>query len=163
MLLTGTYRRTVDDKQRITIPKKLRSALQESPANETVVAGLYIAPGTDGSLAIYSEKAFSQLAEKLAQGSPTGQDKRAFSRLFFAKAQRVEMDSQGRIRVEPELFALARLEQEKEVMMVGVGDHLELWNVVGWEAYEDEKQANYDQLAERAFQVESATPPLTNG
>ena len=152
MLLTGTFRRSVDEKQRISIPKRLRTALQEAAKDDTDRSDLYITPGTDGSLAIYSEAAFMRLAEKLSAGSPTGQNVRAFSRLFYAQAQRAEMDVQGRVRVEPELFQLAAL--SKEVVMVGVGDHIELWGVDRWEAYRTEQQARYDELAERAFQPE---------
>lgn len=111
--------------------------------------GLYVAPGTDGSLAIYPEKSFSRLAEKLDAGSPAGQDTRAFSRMFYAQTQRVEMDSQGRIRIDPELVALAGLKDE--VVMVGVGDRLELWDASRWEAYRAEQQTKFDELAERAF------------
>ena len=145
MLLTGTFSRTIDEKQRIAIPKRLRDAFQ--PAETT--AALYVAPGTDGSLALYTEQAFSELAEQLSASPPTGQDVRAFSRLFYSQAQRVELDRQGRIRIPPELATLAQL--QREVVLVGVRDHLELWNRQHWQAYLDKQQAQYDQLAEKAF------------
>jgi len=169
--LTGTFRRSVDEKHRVAIPKRLRTTLVEAstaeavtvekspskpssksstkPSKETATVHLYVAPGTDGSLAIYSESAFSRLAEKLAAGSPAGPHNRAFSRLFFARAQRVEMDSQGRIRIAPELIGLAELKDE--AVMVGVGDRIELWNVEEWEKYSQQQQPHYDELAERAF------------
>ena len=104
MLLTGTFNRLVDEKLRVAIPKRLRDAMK-CPVRGV----LYIAPGTDRSLGIYSEEAFSQLAERLSQASPTRQDVRAFLRLFYAQAQRVELDRQGRLRIPPELAQLARL------------------------------------------------------
>ena len=144
MLLTGTFHRSVDEKLRVAIPKRLRVALESPEA-----AALFVAPGTDGSLAIYTEEAFEQLGKKLADAPPTGQNVRAFSRLFYAQAQRVEMDSQGRIRVPPELAKLASL--TKEAVLVGVRDHLELWDRQRWDAYSQEKQAHYDEIAEQAF------------
>lgn len=144
MLLTGTYFRSVDEKQRIAIPKKIRSAMDTSDR-----AILYIAPGTDGSLGIYSEEAFEKLAQRLADASPTGANVRAFSRLFYAQAQSVEMDSQGRVRIPPELVKLASL--QKEAVLVGVRDHLELWDRTKWQAYSEEKLAHYDEIAEQAF------------
>src|SRR5262245_14871461 len=99
MLLTGTYARSMDDKLRLAIPKPLRDLLQGADAGN----GLYVAPGTDGSLALYTEEAFARLAERLAGASPAGQDVRTFSRLFYARAQRVELDRQGRIRIPMEL------------------------------------------------------------
>jgi MraZ protein len=144
MLLTGCFGRSVDEKLRVAIPKRIREAMQ-CGAN----AAVFVAPGTDGSLAIYTEEAFSQLAIRLSQASPTRQDVRAFTRLFYGQAQRVELDQQGRVRIPPDLAALARL--EKECTLVGVQDHLELWAAEKWKSYLAEKQAQYDQIAEAAF------------
>lgn len=145
MLLTGTFPRSVDEKLRIAIPKRLRDFLGEAPQT-----ALFITPGTDNSLALYTEDALGRLAERLAHGSPTQQDVRAFSRLFYAQAQRVELDVQGRIRIPPELAQLAGLQQE--AVLLGVQDHLELWDRKRWEKYLAEQSARYDQIAEAAFQ-----------
>src|SRR3954469_10224657 len=102
MLLTGTFQRAVDEKFRVAIPKQLRDRLEKSPRGV-----LYVAPGTDGYLSLYGEETFQRLAERLNQVSPTAQDVRAFSRLFFAQAQAIELDGQGRIRIPPELAQLA--------------------------------------------------------
>lgn len=144
MSLTGTFSRCVDEKLRVAIPKPLRAAMRCTEG-----AGLYVAPGTDQSLAVYTEEGFAQLAERLTRGSPTRQDIRAFTRLFYARAQRVEMDRQGRVRIPQELAQLAQL--EKDVVLLGVQDHLELWSAGRWESYLAEKQAHYDEIAEAAF------------
>ena len=145
MLLTGTFPRTIDEKQRIAIPKRLRDAIQR----EEAAVVMYVAPGTDGSLALYTEDGFSELAEQLSASPPTGQDVRAFSRLFYSQAQRIELDRQGRLRIPPELVELATL--EKDIVLVGVRDHLELWNRQSWQAYLERQRADYDRLAEKAF------------
>ena len=145
MLLTGTFPRTIDEQQRIAIPKRLREVFK---VDETSSA-LFVAPGTDGSLGLYNEESFSQLAEQLGSASPNGQNVRAFSRLFFSQAQQLELDGQGRIRISPELLKHAGL--TKEVMLVGVRDHLELWDRERWEEYVNRQQEQYDQLAENAF------------
>lgn len=147
MLLTGSFNRTVDEKLRLAIPKRLRDALQSQPGGV-----LYVTPGTDRSLAIYNEKTISSLAEKLAQASPARQDVRAFLRLFYAQAQQVELDSQGRVRIPTELATLAGL--EKEAVLLGVQDHLEIWAAGQWQSYIAEKQPHYDEIAETAFNVE---------
>jgi MraZ protein len=144
MLLTGTYVRAIDEKLRVAIPKPLREALG------TLARGvLYVAPGTDGSLALYTEDALARLAQRLAQASPTGQDVRAFGRLFYARAQAVELDGQGRVRVPVELAELAGL--GKEAVLIGVQDHLELWDRGRWEQYVSQKQNQFDKIAEAAF------------
>ena len=144
MLLTGAFARAIDEKQRIAIPKPLREALG------TDVQTLFVTPGTDGSLALYTEAALTRLAERLAAASPNGQDVRAFSRLFYARAQPVELDRQGRVRIPPELAQLAGL--SGEAILVGVQDHLELWDRVRWESYVAQRQVRFDEIAEAAFE-----------
>jgi MraZ protein len=144
MVLTGSFARTLDEKLRVAIPKELRDAANLSPGGV-----VYAAPGTDGSLALYPEHSFSQLAERLSAGSPTAPESRDFSRLFFAAARRLEVDGQGRVRIPAELAARAGL--TKEAVLVGVRQHMELWNHEQWAAYVKEKTPQYDTLAAAAF------------
>jgi MraZ protein len=148
MLLTGAFHRSLDEKQRVAIPKRLRDDMGCGEGG-----WLYVSPGLDRSLALYTESAFVQLGDKLAQSSPTRSDVRAFARLFYGQSQRLELDRQGRIRIPPELAALAGL--EKEVMLVGVQDHLELWSAASWNDYIAKQQEQYDQIAETALSVRS--------
>jgi MraZ protein len=144
MLLTGTFTRSIDEKLRVAVPKRLRDDLSCPPGG-----WVYVAPGTDGSLVLYAEEAFARLAERVAAASPTQQHVRAFTRLLYARAQRVELDRQGRIRIPPELAQLAQL--GKEAVLLGVQDHLELWAPDRWQAYLTEKQSHYDEIAEAAL------------
>jgi MraZ protein len=147
MIFAGKFARQIDEKQRVALPKPLRSALEENATK-----GLYVAPGTDGSLALYTEEGLAKLAERLAGASPAGKDVRAFSRLFYAQVQLVEIDAQGRIRIPQELATLAGL--GREGVLIGVLDHWELWEPSRWEAYSKEKQSHFDDIAEAAFRVE---------
>jgi len=158
MLLTGTYERTLDEKLRLALPRNLREALAKEKQ-------LVLTPGTDGSLSLFPGNAFAVIAERLAARSPTGHQVRAFSRLLYAQSHSVEVDSQGRIRLPIELARLAQL--EGDVVLLGVGDRVELWNKSRWEAYLTELQPRYDQLAETAlseraaFRAESVAPHET--
>jgi MraZ protein len=145
MLLTGAFGRSLDEKKRVAIPKRLRDGWGHGTPQ-----GLYLAPGTDQSLALYTEDAFARLAERLTQTSPTRQDVRAFTRLFYARAQRVELDTQGRVRIPPELVELARL--EKEIVLLGVQDHVEIWAAERWASYLADRQSHFDEIAETALQ-----------
>lgn len=142
MLLTGTFERTLDEKLRLALPKRFRELLAGQ-------GQLILTPGTDGSLALFPQSAFADLTAKLAARSPTSQDVRAFSRLLYAQSQGVEVDSQGRIRLPEELAKLAGL--ESEVVLLGVGDRVELWNRSRWEVYLADLAPRYDQLAESAL------------
>ena len=147
MVLTGAYVRSIDTKLRVAIPKPLREQLVKQEKDS--VAHVYAAPGTDGSLALYTEETLKGLAARLAAASPTRQDVRAFNRLFYAQAEQVELDDQGRFRVPAGLVKLAAL--TREVALVGVQDHLEIWDRARWESYLAGKSADYDRIAEQAF------------
>src|SRR5262245_2753691 len=151
MLLTGNYERTLDEKLRLALPKSLRETL-------SAAGPLVLTPGTDGSLAIFPQQTFADLAAKLAARSPTGQDVRAFSRLLYAQSRPVEVDSQGRIRLPAEMARQAGL--DGDVVVVGVGDRIELWNKSRWEAYLADLAPRYDELAEAAL---SESPAAASG
>lgn len=156
MLLTGTFRRSLDEKFRFAIPKGLRDAFG-FPQNSV----LYLGPGTDGTLTLYPEQSFSRLAEKLEYGSPNVKETRAFSRLFFAQVQRVDVDRQGRVRLPTELAQLVAI--QKEIILLGVHDHMEIWDPDVWQAYLARTQPHYDQLADQALagRTETSRPSVT--
>jgi MraZ protein len=143
MLFTGTFHRSLDDKLRFAIPKPFRDVFAD--ARPPV---LYVAPGTDGSLELYTEASLARIAQALEGGPRNDREVRAFSRLFYAQVQRVEVDKQGRVRLPADLAQWASL--QKEVVLLGVRDHIELWDRQRWEAYLDSTQPRYDELAERA-------------
>ncbi|OYV82235.1 MAG: hypothetical protein B7Z73_17250 [Planctomycetia bacterium 21-64-5] len=107
-------------------------------------------PGIDGSLAIYNTATLDRLARRLAESSPTKNEVRSFNRLFYARAECVEVDGQGRVRLPPALAELAGL--TKEAVLLGVQDHLEIWDRARWEAYLCDHAQRYDEIAEQAFQ-----------
>jgi MraZ protein len=144
MTFSGTYFRAIDEKCRIAIPKPLRGLI--SGEGDT---SIYLAPGTDGCLNLYTEAGFERLADQLSAASPAAEDVRAFSRLFYGQAERLPIDRQGRIRISAELVAWAGL--EKEVALVGVRDHLEVWERARWEGYRGSMRPRYDEIAAGAF------------
>ena len=76
--------------------------------------------------------------------------------MLYGQAQQVELDRQGRIRIGPELASTAGI--RREVVLVGVEDHLELWDQTAWDAYLAEQQPRYDAIAEAAFGEPMALP-----
>ncbi len=143
MLLTGSFPRLLDDKLRFAIPKPWRDAIGgEQPI-------LFLVPGTEGSLALYPDETFHRLADRMEQRVASGRDLAAFNRLFYAQAQRIECDKQGRLRLPIELAEWAGL--QKEVTLLGVRDHLEIWNRERWEEYLNQTQPHYDELASRVL------------
>jgi len=145
MALTGTYSRTLDDKNRVAVPKQLREEFGGSS-----ITCLYVAPGTDGSLSLYAPAAFEELAKRLASKSAGQVKVRNYLRLFYARAERVQLDSQGRVRIPDRLAGLANL--GRDAILIGVHDHVEIWNGSTWEDFLQDHSQEFDELAGQALE-----------
>ena len=143
MLLTGTHPRTLDDKNRLTLPKRVRDQLGE------VTEQLFLAQGLDQCLWIYDKGGLEQLAEKLDQTPATDAEARVFRRLFFAQMEAADLDKMGRLLIPERLVEFAGLKHE--VVLIGVRDHLELWDGGRWHQYLAQNAARFDAVAEASF------------
>lgn len=140
MPLTGTYLRTLDDKRRLAVPKRLRDDF-----GSTSIEFLYIAPGTDRSLVAYSPDGFAELGTRFA-GKTSHQN---YLRLFYSSAERVDFDGQGRIRIPDRLAEYAGLQHD--AYLLGVQDHAEIWDRATWESFSSRLTPEFDRLATEAF------------
>lgn len=140
MALTGTYERSIDAKNRVAIPKRL---LQDF--GEGNLESLFIAPGTERSLVLYSPAGFDALAQKLAERS----GHQNFLRLFYSKAERADLDGQGRIRIPERLSEFAGL--SKDAYLLGIQDHIEVWDRAIWDEYVARTSPRFDELAAEVF------------
>lgn len=145
MPLTGTYERTLDDKQRLAVPKRLREQFGEPEATM-----LFVAPGTEKSLTLYTPAAFNALAQKLAEKATNRLDVRNYLRLFYARAEEVPFDAQGRIRLPERLMEFAQL--KKDVVLLGVHDHAEIWDKQLWDEFLKSTSSRFDEMATHAFE-----------
>ncbi len=143
MLLTGTHPRTLDEKKRLPLPRRVREQLGD-------IARLYVSQGQDQCLGLYSPSEMERLAAKIDQAPATDQEVRVFRRLFFPSMEAVDIDRAGRILIPDRLLQLAGLRHE--VILLGVQDHLELWDAARWQHYLDENASRFDAAAEGAFQ-----------
>ena len=142
MLLTGTHPRTLDDKKRLALPKRIREQVGE-------VAQLFVTPGPDQTLWIYTKDELERLSAKLDETPATDSEARVFRRLFFAQMEEVDLDGSSRILIPDRLFQFAGLEHE--VVMLGVRDHLELWDQARWQSFLKRHEKKFDKVAEEAF------------
>jgi len=142
MLLTGTHPRTLDDKNRLALPKRVREQLDEP---ET----LFITPGPDQCLWLYTQAGLEQLAARLDQTPATDTEARVFRRLYFAQTEAVDVDGNGRILIPERLVQFAGLKHE--AILIGVRDHLELWDAQRWQQYLSDNAPRFDSVAEGAF------------
>lgn len=140
MALTGTYLRTLDDKRRLAVPKRVKDDFAEEHLDS-----LMIAPGTEKSLVMYSLKGFDRFAARLSAAP----DNQRYLRLFYSSAERMEFDSQSRVRIPDRLADYAGL--KRDVYLLGVQDHAELWDKEAWDAFMATHTPEFDQLALKAL------------
>ncbi len=114
------------------------------------VNSLFITPETGHSLGLYSSEAFETLATRLSEKTTNRAEVQSFLRLFYSRADTVDLDGQGRIRIPDRLVVYAGLEHD--VVLVGVHDHAEIWARQQWEAFLSEHSTDFDQLASKAFE-----------
>ena len=144
MPLTGTFERTIDDKLRLAVPKPLRDGFRVKPSEE-----LFLAPGNEGCLSVYSTEGFDHFAQQLARVSPGRSNVRKFLRLFYAQAERVVLDKQSRVRIPERLLRHAQLKHE--VVILGVNDHVEVWDKLLWDQFLTGNSPLYDELTTEAL------------
>ncbi len=144
MSLTGTHVRSLDDKQRLAIPKRWREVLCEEPQQQ-----LFVAPETDGAVAVYSIQEFERRAGMLTEAKAKPAAVRNYQRLYYSQAEQVDVDAQGRIRIPDRLVEFAHLNQE--VVLLGIHDHIEIWDKQAWDGFVKRHSAEFDQMANSAF------------
>jgi len=147
LLLTGEYQHVVDDKSRVLISNKLRSQIDADEHG----SNFYLVLGANGILCLYPERYFEQIALAVAPGATAPDEAVAFERISFALASRVELDGQGRLLLNERLRKRAGL--KKNITLVGVRDHIELWNSENWEQYLADHMAQYQEQMLQARQI----------
>ncbi|MBE6988791.1 MAG: division/cell wall cluster transcriptional repressor MraZ [Ruminococcaceae bacterium] len=122
--MKGTYEHNVDAKGRLFIPTKLRDELGDN---------FVMTKGLDGCLALYSQKNWAVMEEKIA--SLPSSKARSLQRYFFSNAMDCEPDSQGRVVIPQVLREFAGI--TKAVVVIGIVDKAEIWDAEKWRQYNE--------------------------
>lgn len=138
-LLYGEYELTLDDKNRMLVPAELRRSL--NPTEDCTT--LFIKLGTNGVPWLYSAARWAQVTSEGESGMDPGDDILMHQHFHYGMTSKSDWDKQGRV-VIPERI-LRKTHIDKEVMLVGIKDHLELWNRAAWEQHTDELLTMYAQ------------------
>ena len=141
-MLIGEYKHTIDNKKRLAIPAKLRKELTK---------GAVLTRGLDNCLALYPLNEWERLAEKLTK-LPTGQvEARGLARVILSGASTVEIDALGRILMPDYLKQYANI--EKNVVIAGVFNHLEIWDEEKWETYKQKTEKEVGDMAAKLSEL----------
>ncbi len=141
-MLIGEYTHTFDDKNRLSLPAKFRKELGKK---------IIITRGLGRCLYIYSEKAWTKIAEKFGSLSVAQSDSRRFNRFMLSGAAEVDVDSAGRILVPEFLATYAKL--SSKVVLAGLYDRLEVWDQEVWLEDRNETEQKANALAEKLGEI----------
>lgn len=140
MFLAGTFELTIDAKNRLSVPFAIRRKLSEERDGQS----LYAVPGRRaGTLALYPEKYYERLRAGLPADEALSEEAFAYRQFESSQSALLEPDSQGRVLIPERL--LKRVGIDKEVVLIAVRDHLELWRRADFEAFESAMWGAYPQ------------------
>lgn len=138
-MLLGEYEHTLDDKNRLTLPARFRRAFED---------GIVVTRGMDGCLFAYTREDWDRHVESRFAGlDPLSKEGRRMHRFFFSGAAEAELDKQGRVGLPAALLQHAKL--DRDVVVAGVRDHLEIWDRDAWRRELAEVEGSAEDVAER--------------
>jgi MraZ protein len=124
-LFLGEYQPNITPGGRLALPKKIREVLN----NSTVV----LSRGFENCIFGYTKKDWVKESEKVLTAPSSDKKARMLKRYMFSGAYELEFDSQGRTILPKTLMEYSKLKEDSEVILIGAGDHFEIWNKSLWE------------------------------
>ncbi len=139
---TGEYDCKLDAKGRLALPAKVKAALPDVAAQELVLRR-----GFESCLVLYPMIEYKKIINRVRSLSEFNEEYRRFQRSFFRGNVEVELDSAGRINIQKRMMEYADL--TKEVVLVGLGNRVEIWNPDLYEENLINDASEYSMLAEK--------------
>jgi len=137
-MLIGEFEHSLDAKGRLIMPAKLKSAIGDR---------FIVTKGLDGCLFAFSQEELKNFEEKLKALPLSNRNSREFTRFFLSGATECEIDKQGRFLISGNLREFAGL--EKEVVIIGVLNKIEIWSKDKWQKYSEAENMEADEIAEK--------------
>lgn len=137
-MFMGEYRHNTDSKGRIIVPVRFREEL-----GSTVI----LTKGLDGCITVYTQAQWEEILNQLRKLPNTKKESRMYIHMLTARAAECEFDGQGRILLPQPLMEDAGI--DKECVVIGVADHVEIWSRPKWEAYYANASASFEEVAEQ--------------
>jgi MraZ protein len=139
MAFRGTFDYSLDQKNRLTVPAKFRAALAE---------GVVLAKGVDPCVELWPPKDFdARMEAALAGRNPLSKEARRVATFFSANSTDAELDSAGRIGMPSFLSDHGTL--GKDVVVIGAGDHVQVWNRQSWSDFNATLAGQVEEITER--------------
>jgi MraZ protein len=139
-MFLGTHAPRLDEKGRLVLPAKFREGLS---------AGVVLTKGQDRSIVVWPAAEFAAYAERLNEASRSDARVRAYLRVLFSGAFDEIPDRQGRVTMPAALREYAGL--DRDVMVVGNGTTVEIWDAAAWGTYLQGQEEGYSDLSEEVI------------
>ena len=138
MAFRGHFEHSLDAKNRLSIPARFRASFS---------SGTVLAKDPEPCVAIWTPDTHEAIIERaLGALNPMGSQYRKLSRFYQGNSFEVDLDATGRVTLPPPLLAHAGI--GREVVVVGVGDHLEVWAAQHWRSQQDELDSEIGEVTE---------------
>jgi MraZ protein len=140
---TGEYECKLDAKGRMVLPAKIKSAMPEA----AIGAELVIRMGFEPCLVLYPMVEYKKIFSQIAGLNEFNEEGRSLQRNFFRGNALVDLDANGRILIPRNMIAYAGL--DKEMMVVGMGNRIEIWDAERYNEYLIKDTQQFSQLAQK--------------
>jgi MraZ protein len=136
----GHYEHSLDSKDRLTVPARFRAALAD---------GVVLCAGLDPCVEVYPTAEYTRFEQTvLSELNPLNRHGRMMRRRFHGRSHDETLDSAGRVRIPRHLIGHADL-AEGPCVVIGVADHLEIWNPDAWATHEAEIDETAAEIADQ--------------
>jgi MraZ protein len=134
----------LDDKGRVTVPRRIRETMDHE--GHLI---WYMARGFNHSIFLFHRDEWNKIRKQAGRHSAMDGKTLAFRRMFFSSVAEARPDPQGRMAVPQHLREYAGI--DKEAVLIGVEDHLELWDKDAWRTFQESNDAGYEDMAAPVF------------
>ncbi|MCX6640488.1 MAG: division/cell wall cluster transcriptional repressor MraZ [bacterium] len=153
---TDSFDYTIDHRGRINFPAPFRRALSEESKDRVVITR-----GLDGCLFVFPRDVWEKHRIEFNRSPYSPEQQRRLQRLLASGARESTFDAQGRITIPPRLVAMAQL--EKDVLIIGMGDRVELWNPAIYDKYIEVGEDTVESILEKFLAGASGKPEDGSG
>jgi MraZ protein len=156
LVLFGEYEISIDDKNRLVVPSDIRQSIDPQRDGDA----FFLVVGQNDRPWLYPELYYEQLVSRDPGDVTPDESALAFDQMHFALASRLEPDKQGRMLIPEKI--LRRTGIERDLTMIGVRDHLELWPRSEWDAHREGLLRRSGEIALRARLARQSQPRREN-
>lgn len=137
---------SLDNKSRFILPAKFRKYIKPEADNKLIVTR-----GLDDCLLLYPLDEWEKLTAGLVNYNQFNAEQRNFIRQFFMFVHECELDSQNRVLIPPQLIEFGKL--QKEIMIIGLIDKMEIWNPSTKSEYDKNQNYSFEEVAEKVSEI----------